>query len=114
MSWVSEIRDICGDYAIEVKYSPDQAECITLIFNSLRNAETVKRCIEIDDSVPNVATAVDFVEVVRCKKCTHRVDYCGRIMCGKHSRRINDGITGLRATRPEHFCADGVKQHKEE
>ena len=70
MSWVSEIKDICGDYYIDIKYHEDQKEAISLFFNSHRNAETVKRCIELDDSVPNVATAVDFVEVVRCKDCT--------------------------------------------
>lgn len=69
MSYVSDIRDICGDYAIDIKYYEGQKEAITLYFNSRRNAETVKRCIEVDDSVPNVATAVDFVEVVRCKDC---------------------------------------------
>lgn len=75
MSHVSDIREICGDYAIDVKYSDDQQ--FTLFFNSRRNAQTVKRCIEVDDSIPNVATAVDFVEVVRCKDCRfseHRYD----------------------------------------
>ena len=73
MSFVSDIRDICGDYAIDIKYSgADSKEAITLFFNSRRNAETVKRVIEADDSVPNVATAVDFVEVVRCKDCGHK------------------------------------------
>lgn len=69
MSKVSEIREICGDYAFEVEYSENNK--FTMFFNSRRNAETVKRCIEIDDSVPNAATAVDFVEVVRCKDCKH-------------------------------------------
>lgn len=73
MSYVSDVRDICGDYAIDIKYHEGQKEAITLFFNSRRNAETVKRCIEVDDSVPNVATAVDFVEVVRCKDCKHWV-----------------------------------------
>ena len=67
MSKCSKIRDFCGDYAFDVEYSEDNE--FTMFFNSRRNAETVKRCIEIDDSVPNVATAVDFVEVVRCKDC---------------------------------------------
>ena len=67
MSKVSEIREVCGDYALDVEYSKDFT--FTMFFNSRRNAETVKRCIEVDDSVPNVATAVDFVEVVRCKDC---------------------------------------------
>lgn len=67
MSKVSDIREICGDYAIDIEYSKDYT--FVMFFNSRRNAETVKRCIEVDDSVPNAATAVDFVEVVRCKDC---------------------------------------------
>ena len=69
MSKVLEIREICGDYALEIEYSKDYS--FTMFFNSRRNAETVKRCVELDDSVPNVATAVDFVEVVRCRDCKH-------------------------------------------
>lgn len=71
MSKVSEIREFCGDYTFDVEYSDDNK--FTMFFNSGRNAETVKRCIEVDDSVPNAATAVDFVEVVRCKDCKHWV-----------------------------------------
>ena len=67
MSKTTEIREICGDYAFDVEYSKDFV--FTMFFNSLRNAKTVKRCIEVDDSVPNTAVAVDFVEVVRCKDC---------------------------------------------
>ena len=70
MSKCTEIREICGDYAFDVEYSKEFS--FTMFFNSLRNAKTVKKCIEVDDSVPNVATAVDFVEVVRCKDCKHR------------------------------------------
>ena len=70
MSKVSEIREVCGDYAIDIEYSKDFT--FTMFFNSRRNAQTVKRCIEVDDSVPNVATAVDFVEVVRCKDCVKK------------------------------------------
>ena len=36
-------------------------------------AEAIKGFAEIPTA--------DVVEVVRCEKCTHRVDYCGRIMC---------------------------------
>lgn len=74
MSKCTEIRDICGDYAFDVEYA--EGNKFTMFFNSRRNAQTVKRCIEVDDSVPNVATAVDFVEVVRCKNC-------------KYSRQLN-------------------------
>jgi hypothetical protein len=69
MSKCTEIREICGDYAFDVEYSENN-RC-TMFFNSMRNAKTVKRCIEVDDSVPNAATAVDFVEVVRCKDCKY-------------------------------------------
>jgi hypothetical protein len=80
MSKCTEIREICGDYAFDVEYSKDFS--FTMFFNSLRNAQTVKRCIEVDDSVPNVATAVDFVEVVRCKDCKHATFYsCGNDVC---------------------------------
>ena len=70
MSKCTEIRDFLGDYAFDVEYSRDNK--FTMFFNSRRNAEIVKRCIEIDDSVPNAATPVDFVEVVRCKDCRKR------------------------------------------
>ncbi len=65
----SEIREVCGDYALDVEYAKDFT--FTMFFNSRRNAETVKRCIEVDDSIPNAATAVDFVEVVRCRDCKY-------------------------------------------
>ncbi len=83
MSKCSEIREVCGDYALDVEYSKDLT--FTMFFNSRRNAETVKRCIEVDDSVPNAATAVDFVEVVRCRDCKHlRVDPDGTKFCNEH------------------------------
>lgn len=72
--------------------------------------------IKIDDAVVDLGLAIadtptaDVVEVVRCEKCTHKVDYCGRIMCAKNARRINDGIVGLTATSPEHFCSYGERK----
>lgn len=113
MSWVSEVKDICGDYYIEIKYYEGQKEAITLFFNSRRNAETVKRCIELDDSVPNVATAVDFVEVVRCENCAKKVDYKGRVMCSKNARVICGELCGLTATDNDHFCSYGERKNYE-
>lgn len=94
MSHVSDIREICGDYAIDVKYSDDQQ--FTLFFNSRRNAQTVKRCIEVDDSIPNAATAVDFIEVVRCGECIHR-------------NSLRPSCTGR---RKDFFCAYGERREK--
>ena len=99
MSKVSEIREICGDYALDVEYSKDFT--FTMFFNSRRNAETVKRCIEVDDSVPNVATAVDFVEVVRCKDCKH----CDHGVC------IHDFACNL--IRADDYCSYGERREEE-
>lgn len=90
MSKCSEIRDICGDYAFDVEYHANNK--FTMFFNSYRNAKTVKRCIEVDDSVPNVATAVDFVEVVRCKDCKHieTTEYGGYCCLKKIGVAYND------------------------
>lgn len=57
-----EIRDFMGDYALDI---PMGEGCVhTIYFNSRRNAEMVKRIMEVDDSVPNAATVCDVVEVV--------------------------------------------------
>lgn len=54
----------------------------------------------------------DFVEVVRCKDCKHKVDYCGRIMCGRLKYELVDGVGGLVATVPKHFCSYGERRDK--
>ena len=77
------IREFMGDYALDVE--PFNGHKITLYFNSRRNAETVKRCIEVDDSRPNAATAVDFVEVVRCKDCKYWGGVTSGAVCRKYS-----------------------------
>ena len=60
--YVAEIREICGDYAIDIKHGVLNKEALTLYFNSRKNAEMVKYIIEVDSSVPNVATVADVVE----------------------------------------------------
>lgn len=56
-----KIRDFCGDYALDI---PDyNGSNFTLYFNSKRNAENVKRIIEIDGSKPNEATVCDMQEI---------------------------------------------------
>lgn len=109
MSKVSDIREVCGDYAIDVEYGRDFT--FTMFFNSRRNAETVKRCIEVDDSIPNVATVVDFVEIVRCKDCKHWNPYPN--LYGEH--RTDGDCSCLSEThdaaRPmtqqSHYCSYG-------
>lgn len=115
MSKCTEIREFCGDYAFDVEYSEDNR--FTMFFDSLRNAKTVKRCIEVDDSVPNAATAVDFVEVVRCKDCKHwrhtfhdpitNYDY-GICLCGHW-----EGAEEFASTTSNDFCSYGERNEQE-
>lgn len=64
-----EIRDFCGDYALDIPMG--DRSVYTIYFNSYRNAKTVKRIMEVDDSDPNAATVCDMVEVVRCCDCKY-------------------------------------------
>lgn len=104
MSKCTEIREFCGDYALDVEYSKDFS--FTMFFNSLRNAQTVKRCIEIDDSVPNVATAVDFVEVVRCRDCKYWAEEKDFGMFCSHW-----GST-LAESKADDFCSYGERKEQ--
>ena len=52
----------------------------------------------------------DFVEVVRCEKCTRSVDYEGRIMCNKFGHKFQGEWYGLRATTKDHFCGHGIRK----
>lgn len=72
---ISEIRESWGDYAFDIEYPSGYT--FTMFFNSLRNAQTVRRCLQVDDSVPNAKTPVDFVEVVRCRDCKYWQDNNG-------------------------------------
>jgi hypothetical protein len=107
MSKVSEIREICGDYAIDIEYSKDYT--FVMFFNSRRNAETVKRCIEVDDSVPNVATAVDFVEVVRCKDCKHLEIINGKEIYAK-CRMTDLEFKPFDIDTRKHYCSWGERR----
>ena len=109
MSKCTEIRDFLGDYAFDVEYSKDNK--FTMFFNSRRNAETVKRCIEVDDSVPNAATPVDFVEVVRCKDCQHYIH--GKCYV---SNRTNKGIyprVNIHSRNENDYCSYGERRVEE-
>lgn len=68
-----EIREICGDWALDVF----DGNKVTIYFNSRQNALNVKRILEVDASIPNAATVCDMVEVVRCKDCEYWQDNNG-------------------------------------
>lgn len=95
-----EIKDVVCDYGL---YEDGE---LKLILNSAHNAHLVKRILEIDQSVPNSAIPADFVEVVRCKDCKHRVENCK--MCA-HPKAI-----GWDAIEPEDddFCSYGERKEK--
>lgn len=59
-----KIRDICGYYALDIpNYNGSNFTTELLLFNSKKNAETVKHIIEVDGSKPNHATVCDMQEV---------------------------------------------------
>lgn len=56
-----KIREVCGYYALDIpNYNGSN---FTLLFNSRKNAETVKHIIEVDESKPNEATVCDMQEI---------------------------------------------------
>lgn len=114
MSKTTNIREICGDYAFDVEYSEDNV--FTMFFNSRRNAETVKRCIEIDDSVPNAATAVDFVEPVRCKDCKYWKDTSFDTVTEDHWGECRKPLGDYRycETAENDFCSYGERREENE
>lgn len=100
-----EIRDFCGDYALDI---PMGEGCVhTIYFNSYRNAKTVKRIMEVDDSDPNAATVCDMVEVVRCKDCKHWGGVTFGYICREWS-----GMTIKHYTKPTEFCCRGEKKEQ--
>lgn len=69
-----KIRDNCGYYALDIpNYNGNN---FTLLFNSRRNAETVKHIIEVDGSKPNHATVCD-VQKIKHGKWNFEKDICG-------------------------------------
>ena len=100
-----EIRDFCGDYALDIPMGDKSV--YTIYFNSRRNAETVKRIMEVDDSVPNVATVCDMVEVVRCKNCTE----WGGATFGNTCRKWSTMDCRV-CTKPTDFCSYGKRKEQ--
>lgn len=59
-----KIRDICGYYALDIpNYNGSNFTTELLLFNSKKNAETVKHIIEVDGSKPNHATVCEMEEI---------------------------------------------------
>lgn len=56
-----KIREVCGDYALDIPFTDGSVN--TIYFNSKRNAETVKHIIEVDGSKPNEATVCEMQEI---------------------------------------------------
>lgn len=95
-----EIKDVVCDYGL---YEDGE---LKLILNSAHNAHIIKRILEIDQSVPNVATPADFVEVVRCEKCKDFEPHGN----GKAGICRNKKCKGLRYATD--FCSYGERKEK--
>lgn len=98
-----EIREICGDWALDMNFP---FETVTIYFNSRQNAETVKKIIETDRSIPNAATVCDMQGVVRCKDC---------INADKHPAKVNKkgflicAVSGMEITGAD-YCSYGERK----
>ena len=97
-----EIKEVVCDWGLY-----EDGELI-LILDSAHNAHLVKRILKIDQSVPNVATPADFVEVVRCKDCKFYKTFKGfGSWCHRRIRRDIEY-----KTKPNDFCSYGVRKEK--
>ena len=72
-----EVRDVVCDHGL---YEDGE---LKLILNSAKNAHMIKRILEIDGSVPNVATTADVVEVRHGYWDDNIIGFCNVCMeCG--------------------------------
>lgn len=90
---------VCSD--CEEWYADINDQCGSMIANN------------IYQEIANLSIA-DVVEVVRCKKCTHKIDYKGSVMCKRNAYIIalefGDEWCGLTATENDHFCSYGERK----
>lgn len=56
----------------------------------------------------------DVVEVVRCRECYHKVEFQGRMMCGRSARKHGDEWHGLTATLADCYCYSGERMKTNE
>ena len=100
-----KIRDICGDYALDIPFADGSVN--TIYFNSKRNAETVKHIIEVDGSKPNEATVCDMQEIKHGKWAEIRDAY-GQLEGWIHIE------CGREVKIKENYCPNcGAKMDKE-
>lgn len=92
-----KIRDICGYYALDIpNYNGSNFTTELLLFNSKKNAETVKHIIEVDGSKPNEATVCDMQEIKHAKW----IEYKYKLKCSNCNTLIDiDDI-------PETICVN--------
>ena len=60
-------------------------------------------------------STADFVEVVRCKDCTHKIiTSSGRVMCKRNATKMGADAEwcGLTATDNNHYCNYGERKDK--
>lgn len=101
-----KIREACGYYALDIpNYNGSN---FTLLFNSKRNAETVKHIIEVDSSNSNNATVCEMEEIKHGKWETI-IDPYGKIEGWLHEE------CGRQVTSKDNFCPEcGAKMDLEE
>ena len=87
--------------------SISDSQCKPRMYKSVQNFE--KTFPKHNNDTTNIEL-VEYVEIVRCEKCKHKIDYCGRLMCGRLKYDFKDGVGGLVATVPEHFCSYGERK----
>ena len=92
-----KIREVCGYYALDIpNYNGSNFTTELLLFNSKRNAETVKHIIEVDGSKPNEATVCDMQEIKHAKW----IEYKYKLKCSNCNTLIDiDDI-------PETICVN--------
>lgn len=80
-----------------------------LVQGAACEADALYKATDIYSVIKSAPTA-DVVEVVRCEKCTHKVDFRGRVMCNRNAHRVCDEWYGLTATDNDHFCSYGLRK----
>ena len=95
----------------------DREKTIKALEDALSYIASDTRTAEINNIVRKISMlpTADVVEVVRCEKCTHKIDYKGRVMCKRNAYIIalefGEEWCGLTATKNDHFCSCGERRN---